>query len=609
MSRRILLIGATGFFGKRLAGHLAKLDGVELILTSRTVEKAEVLVRLLSAAYPRASIKAQAFDRDAASAEKITDLIPWLVIDTSGPFQSAGYDLARASLQAGAHWIDIADARHYILGFADALDGLAKTQGVSAHAGASSTPALSFAAVEDLTQGWQRVDTADIAIFPGGGVKVGPAVVEALLSYAGQPIAVWREGLKQTDIGWSWPVRKRVPGLGSRFISSAETADDQILSERFGVTSRVAFFAGLESRLEQFGLAILSSLRRRGILRNLSPFSPWLSKARRLTGLGASDKGGMSVEVTGLNSEGRQTFARWSLLSEKGEGLHVPILPALALTRALLAHQMIPGAKPACSVLPLADLEAEMSPLALQTSRTVVVARENGLFEQACGTASYAHVAPAVRAFHDPAAYPVWSGRADIDAGAGLLARLIAKLFGFPPGGRDVPVTVTVDRKGGIENWTRNFAGSQFSSVLRSLGGSLVAETFGPFHIILQIAATTSGIEMPVVGWRLGPLKLPFFLAPRSKTREYQDKVGRFCFDVGISVPLLGTLAHYRGWLVPNCVPAYSPGVVIPPQRGRTSGSKSDSNMAVVFVDVTTPEVDQRGQSGRVNQYKTARSR
>ena len=47
-------------------------------------------------------------------------------------------------------------------------------------------------------------------------------------------------------------------------------------------------------------------------------------------------------------------------------------------------------------------------------------------------------------------------------------------------------------------------------------------------------------------------LGLPRFLAPRSDTREYQDEQGRFRFDVRLSLPLIGLLAHYRGWLMPE---------------------------------------------------------
>jgi hypothetical protein len=54
---------------------------------------------------------------------------------------------------------------------------------------------------------------------------------------------------------------------------------------------------------------------------------------------------------------------------------------------------------------------------------------------------------------------------------------------------------------------------------------------------------------MRITGWRLGPLPLPAFLAPRSLATESQTNTGRFAYDVPISAPLLGRLTRYRGEL------------------------------------------------------------
>ncbi len=193
-----------------------------------------------------------------------------------------------------------------------------------------------------------------------------------------------------------------------------------------------------------------------------------------------------------------------------------------------------------------------MRALAIQTSRTVIISGSAGLFALSCGTVSYRALPSALRAFHDSDGAPVWTGRADIDAGTGMLARLINRSFGFPQAGRGIPVTVSVDRKGLSETWTRDFAGRRFTSRLSYESGGQVAEAFGPFKILLNVQAVGGEITMPVIGWRPGPVKLPRFLAPVSETREHMDGDGRFCFDVRITVPLAGLLAHYRGWLKPG---------------------------------------------------------
>ena len=117
-----------------------------------------------------------------------------------------------------------------------------------ARAGASSTPALSTSVVEDLTRRWQRLDSVDIAIMPGGTGRVGISVIRAILSYAGTTIETYREGARADVTGWGNVRRMCVPGLGVRYLSPVATADAVLLPERFAVTSRVAFYAGLELR-------------------------------------------------------------------------------------------------------------------------------------------------------------------------------------------------------------------------------------------------------------------------------------------------------------------------------------------------------------------------
>jgi len=118
----------------------------------------------------------------------------------------------------------------------------------------------------------------------------------------------------------------------------------------------------------------------------------------------------------------------------------------------------------------------------------------------------------------------------------------VRAIFAFPPSGRGVPVTVSADRRGDGEIWTRNFDGQRFASHLAFEGQSVVSERFGPFKILLGLRAENGEIQMPVVGWRLGPVPLPLALAPRSKTREFVGEDGRFHFDVAIELPI-GTIA------------------------------------------------------------------
>lgn len=551
--KRVVLIGATGVFGRRLARHLARMDGVELVLTSRSSDKAEALAQELATGAHMA-IRGVAFDRDRDLVASLAALQPWLVIDASGPFQQQGYEVPTAALLLGAHVVDLADARDYLVGYGPQLDELAKQRGLVALAGASSTPALSAAAARELSEDWERLDSVDIAITPGGRSEVGPAVIAAVLSYAGQPVPIWREGELQTTSGWGTGEVIDMPGLGPRRVALVETVDPETLGPGLAVLSRVTFSAGLEAGIEQWGLALLGWLRRRGWIADLAPLVPFLVKARRFTRLWTSDRGGMRVAIAGIDAKGRPRRAYWSLLAENDDGPQVPTLAAAAAVRGLLTDAIAPGARSAAEALDLAAIEAEMAPYAISTSQDERAVGP-ALFETALGAQAFAMLPAAVRAFHANDAEPVWQGRAEVSRGDGRAIGLICRLFGLPAAGTERPVTVSVTRGDSFDEtceiWTRNFAGERFSSHL-SLNSGELREAFGPFSFTLAAEGDRAGLSLPIAAWRVFGLPLPRFLMPSAEARETVDEDGRFRFDVRLSLPFFGMLAHYRGWLKPR---------------------------------------------------------
>ena len=196
-----------------------------------------------------------------------------------------------------------------------------------------------------------------------------------------------------------------------------------------------------------------------------------------------------------------------------------------------------------------------MQPYEIET-KTTVSQTDRSPFELALGQEAFTRLPEALKRFHSPSGAAVWSGIADVNGGQWFAPKMIARLFGFPATGRNIPVTVTIDRTqskhgAAVESWTRCFAGKRMTSHLRHLDDDTITEQFAPFTFSLALEADVKGLRMPVLGWRLGPIRLPKFLAPRSETLEYMDDEGRFRFDVRLSAPLIGLLAHYRGWLEP----------------------------------------------------------
>jgi hypothetical protein len=120
-------------------------------------------------------------------------------------------------------------------------------------------------------------------------------------------------------------------------------------------------------------------------------------------------------------------------------------------------------------------------------------------------------------------------------------------MMGFPPAGAH-PLHVAFSARHGKERWTRDFGGHAFSSEL-SQAGQGVAERFGPLRFAFDLPSDGEGLRMVLRGWTAFGMPMPRWLGPRIAAREWQED-GRFRFEVGVSLPLLGEVVHYTGWLV-----------------------------------------------------------
>jgi NAD(P)-dependent dehydrogenase (short-subunit alcohol dehydrogenase family) len=549
--KRVLVIGATGTFGSRLCSHLAKMPELHLFVGSRRLERATAAATLIRDAGSAAKVEPVALRVERDLIDVFAVIKPWLVIDASGPFQFSNYDVPRAALDVGAHYLDLADAQGFLLGFERDLDVLARGKGLLARAGCSTTPALTTAVVDAITHQWERVDAVDATIIPGGSNIVGPALAAAVLSQAGIPITEFRHGRYAQVHGWLQARRVTVPRLGTYRAVPAETVDPMIMPGRYGLTSRMTFRAGLVSAVEQRGFEFLALLRRTGVIKRIDRLAPLLAFGRKLTRLWSHDRGGMVIDICGVDAQNRWVQARWSLLAERGHGPHVPILPLVAAVRMLIAGDFSTGARMVQGDIPLARILDEFAGLAISPQLDISF-QTVGAFDRALGVAAHL-LPPVVRYFHDLSAQPVWHGSASVERGTHLVSRLVAGLIGLPAAGQALPLQVSVERDAsGSEVWTRQFAGQSFQSRMSIGSDGSLNEGFGPAQFVLDVQSSTEGTSLPVVSGRLFGVQLPRFLLPRVAATEREDEHGRFQFDVRIELPFFGLLAHYKGWLKPG---------------------------------------------------------
>ena len=198
----VLIIGGSGVFGGHLCRRLARLKLYRILIGGRSAGNADALINELNLLDPACQASFVKCDRAALSGAELKALGLRAVVDAAGPFQESSHSLVEAAIEAGIHYIDLCDARGFVAGIG-AFDAWAKAAGVAVLTGASSTPALSNAMLRDLTSSWRSIDRIAVSIVPGNKVPRGRSVIDAILSWSGEPVRVFDDGRWQMRTGWS----------------------------------------------------------------------------------------------------------------------------------------------------------------------------------------------------------------------------------------------------------------------------------------------------------------------------------------------------------------------------------------------------------------------
>ncbi len=353
MNKKILILGGYGTFGRRITGALTKMPYVECMMGGRNPERAKRVARQTGAR----SIKVDTNDTD--SLRHALDGV-FAVINASGPYENGNFQVARQCARLGIHYIDLADSREYVRKFTQ-LDQQAKKSGCLLVTGASSVPAVSSALVDLLSEEFDKITAIHTAISPGNKNPRGVALVKSILAYTGKPMKIKQNGRWRQTFGWSESRVIDYPApVGRRRVFLCEVPDLDIFPQRYGANT-VAFRAGLQLTLFNFGLYILGRLRRRNIIKDLPKWGGTLARVSNwLRGFGDLT-GGMIVQLSGIKDE-QEVEHTVSLIVRDENGPAIPCSPAIALMRKWIEHGVDDtGAKPCVGLLSLDALKQELA--------------------------------------------------------------------------------------------------------------------------------------------------------------------------------------------------------------------------------------------------------
>jgi hypothetical protein len=562
---KVLIVGGYGVFGGRIVELLDNEPRLTLLVGGRSLAKAQVFVA--SRPQAKAALVPAAIDRDGDIGGQLSVLRPDIVVDASGPFQAYGddrYRLVDACLTHGTSYLDLADGSEFVAGIA-AFDDRAKAAGLFVISGASSFPVLTAAAVRRLSAGMATGMATGMAavtairggIAPSPFAGVGENVIRAIAGYAGQPTRRKRDGVFCTGYPLTEQRRYTIapPGLvplHNKLFSLVDVPDLQALAALWPRAREIWMGAAPEPEALHRCLAALAWLVCFRLLPTLTPFAPLMHFASNHIRCG-EHRGGMFVEVDGLDAGGGPRKKSWHLIADGDDGPLIPSMAVEAIVRnALQGHGPRPGARAAVRELELDAYERLFAARTIYTGMRDDSASDAApLYARVLGDA-WRTLPEKIRDMHDVRDAARAEGRGRVERGRSVLARLVCAVVGFPQDTADTPVSVQFKASDGIETWTRSFGNDRFGSrqfAGRDRTAHLLCERFGALTFAMALVATGDRLSLVLRRWSIFGLPLPMWLCPRSRSYESAE-AGRFNFHVEIAHPLTGLIVRYDGWLV-----------------------------------------------------------
>lgn len=368
--KKVIVLGGYGNFGKRIVENLSSIKDITILIAGRNLSKSSALVEELKA-ISQAHLEPLVIDIFAKYfKEQLVKISPFLVIHTSGPFQGQDYRVPKACIECGAHYIDLADDRRFVCDIGE-LDNQAKEKGVLIVSGASSVPGLSSAVVDSYQNQFSAIESIALAIAPGNKAERGLATVEAILSYTGHPLNVFKQGRWQNVYGWMDSKINDFGGcVGKRHLANVDVPDLELFPKRYSVSQQVSFQAGLEIPLLHLTMVGMAYLSKIGLVKNWAPLSKAIVSASNVFLPLGSDKGAMEVRICGKDNDGNAKQVKWTLYAPKSNGPYIPTLSTIILARKLLCadgnnSKVEYGAKPCVGLLHLSDFSESFDALEL----------------------------------------------------------------------------------------------------------------------------------------------------------------------------------------------------------------------------------------------------
>lgn len=170
---RVLVLGAAGVMGRRVASELARDPNVDsLVVSARRDEAAQELGKILGGSSGKVSAitleitEAPALIRAARDAD--------VVVSCAGPFYLYEIDCVRAAIDAGTHYVSLCDD-HVVTDRVLALNASARDAGVTVVSGCGFSPGITNLLASMATEELDSVEEIAVSIAGSSADPSGPA--------------------------------------------------------------------------------------------------------------------------------------------------------------------------------------------------------------------------------------------------------------------------------------------------------------------------------------------------------------------------------------------------------------------------------------------------
>ncbi|MEM7336981.1 MAG: saccharopine dehydrogenase NADP-binding domain-containing protein [Chloroflexota bacterium] len=354
--KKVVILGGYGSFGSLISQELVS-STAQIFVAGRNRKVGQPFARSIGAEF------VQCDSQNISSLEQaFTDA--YLVINAAGPFQASDYTIPETTIRLGCHYIDLGDGRNYVANISK-LHQAAQRKNLFVCVGASTTPAVTSAAVIELQKQMPQIQSIEIALNAGNKNPAGVSTIASILSYVGVPVKVWQNQRWQTVNGWSQGQFVNFPApVGKRRVQLCDVPDLQLFPKRFDASS-VMFKAGVEITLFNYAIALLGQLKQVWPSVNLPRLSKPLVTLSQLFKSFGTLAGCCAVWVT--DHQGEQRAIAFVAPSN---GPRIPTAPAVLLSRKILdGFPFEPGAYPCVGFITLDEYRTYLQPFGISINQ------------------------------------------------------------------------------------------------------------------------------------------------------------------------------------------------------------------------------------------------